>query len=293
MVHVSQNLIKRAFRDPHGINGDSPHRWAGPGVVIVTGKCYIFRGNFTRVEGLDSELESRSLADRYQRIRSLVAEAAHKAGRSPESIRLVAVSKYVPASSVREAHALGIQDFGESRVQDALPKRDELSDLDVRWHFIGHLQTNKVSRVVGDFLLIHSVDSWRLAEALDSEARARGVVQSILLQVNTSGESSKYGTSPEDAPALLERVLQALPHLRVEGLMTMAPRAATAEASRPFFRRLRELRDALNERLPADRRLEQLSMGMSQDFTVAVEEGATLIRIGSGLFGTAPAGSPG
>lgn len=256
-------------------------------------RCYrnnqvlYLRGHFTRVEGLDTDLESPALKARIGRILHQVEEAVSQANRPRESLTLVAVTKYTDAASMRQAYANGLHDFGESRVQDALPKRAELNDLPARWHFIGHLQTNKVSRVVGAFRLVHSVDSFKLAEALNREALAQGTVQPILLQVNTSGESSKYGISPDEATATAERIIQELPGLKLEGLMTMAPRAADPEAARPFFRRLRELRDDINGRLPATEALRHLSMGMSQDFAVAIEEGATLIRIGSGLFADA------
>lgn len=208
-----------------------------------------------------------------------VADSARKVGRSPESITLVAITKYVDVDRMAEAYDLGLRDFGESRVMDAVRKRDELSSLSLKWHFIGHLQTNKVKRVVGDFL-IHSVDSWKLAEALHREATARDLVQPILVQVNTSGEPSKYGFSPDETPTMVARIVRELPSLSLCGLMTMAPRSEDPEAVRPFFRRLRELRDAIGPPL------EHLSMGMSQDFPIAVEEGATLIRIGSALFGS-------
>ena len=229
-------------------------------------------------------MESTSIADRYRRTLERVADAAQRVGRSPESIRLVAVTKHATPQSMTEAYAAGIRDFGESKVQDALPKLTSLSHLAPRWHFIGHLQTNKVKRVVGAFGLIHSCDSWRLAEALSREAVARRLVQPILIQVDTSGETSKYGMIPEEVPGAIGRIARELPGVVVQGLMTMAPHAADPEVARPCFRKLRELRDACNEELPPDARLEHLSMGMTQDFMVAVEEGATLIRIGSGLF---------
>lgn len=205
-------------------------------------------------------------------------------------MKLVAITKYVDVARMQEAYALGIRDFGESRIQEALPKRAVLSKPDLRWHFIGHLQTNKVKRVVEDFLLIHSVDSFKVAEALSREAAARGLVQPILVQVNTSEEPSKFGFSPETAPTEVWRIVRELPGVSVRGLMTMAPRVEDPEAARPYFRRLRELRDMLeNQGLDG---LEHLSMGMSHDFAVAVEEGSTLIRIGSALFGPPESDAP-
>lgn len=229
-------------------------------------------------------MESSSLAFRYRRILETVAEAANRVGRSPESVSLVAITKTVDLARMNEAFALGVRDFGESRVQEALPKMAALPSPSLRWHFIGHLQTNKVKRVVGDFLLIHSVDSFKVAEALSREAEASGAVQPILLQINTSGELSKYGFSPEEAPGITERILRQLPGVRVRGFMTMAPHAEDPEEARPFFRRLRELRDALAAKWP-EASFPELSMGMSGDYAVAVEEGATLIRIGTALFG--------
>jgi hypothetical protein len=235
-----------------------------------------------------ADLERDSLDTRYQRITERIAEACQKVGRPFESVTLVAVSKHVSLDLMLEATRLGIRDFGESRIQEVLPKMSQLPDQALRWHFIGHLQTNKVKRVVGEFLLIHSVDSWKLAEALSREAAALGLVQPILVQVNTSGELSKYGMTPDATPALVERIVSELPGVQVQGLMTMAPHAEDPETARPFFRRLRELRDELAGRLPKGVSLNHLSMGMSDDFAVAVEEGATMIRIGTGLFGARP-----
>jgi pyridoxal phosphate enzyme (YggS family) len=197
---------------------------------------------------------------------------------------LVAVTKHASPEAMRAVWALGVHRFGESKVQDALTKIAELAPLAPEWHFIGHLQTNKVKRVVGAFALVHSVDSWRLAEAIDEEAVSRGLVQPILVQVNTSGETSKYGVSPEEAPEVIGQMVRDLRGVEVRGLMTMAPRSEDPEDARWCFRRCRELQESLASSLPNGRRVNQLSMGMSQDFTVAVEEGATLIRIGSGLF---------
>lgn len=216
---------------------------------------------------------------------SRVTESAARVGRSPEDITLVAVTKGVDVPRMQQAYDLGIREFGESRIQEVLPKRSELSSPSLRWHFIGHLQTNKVKRVAGEFSLIHSVDSFRLAEALNREAIARGRVQPVLLQVNVSGETSKHGIAPDETPVFVERVARELPGLQVKGFMTMAPYHPEMEAARPHFRRLRELRDELARRAPDGVSLEHLSMGMSQDYPIAVEEGATLIRVGSALFG--------
>jgi pyridoxal phosphate enzyme (YggS family) len=230
-------------------------------------------------------LESTSLVDRYHQIQARVAAAAQRMGRRPESVTLVAVSKKVAACYLEEAFKLGIRTFGEGTVQEASGKQAKLTSLPIHWHFIGHLQTNKIKRVVGHFSLIHSVDSWRLAEAISDEAIAQGLVQSILIQLNISGETSKYGLTPEDAPAFIERAARELPGVSVKGLMTLAPSTEDVETVRSCFRLLKELRDAIILSNPDAYSLEHLSMGMTQDYSVAVEEGATLIRIGNGLFG--------
>lgn len=249
----------------------------------------IFTRSLSRNRGGDlifrkGDLDSESLNQRLHRIQEQVAQAAARVGRNPCEVELVAVSKYASPDAVREAVEEGVRCFGEGKVQDALPKMAELAPLALTWHFIGHLQTNKVKRVVGHFALIHSVDSWRLAEVIDEEARSRGLVQPILVQVNTSGESSKFGMSPDEAPAVIERMVRELPGLEVQGLMTMAPRGADPEVTRSCFRLCRALLVSLETRLPVGHSFHHLSMGMTQDFTVAVEEGATLIRVGSGLF---------
>ena len=227
-----------------------------------------------------------TLAARLSAIDDRIADAARRAGRDPGDITRIVVTKFHPAQLVRDLRALGVTEVGENRQQELTAKRADLVDLDdVRWHFIGHLQTNKVRQVVGNAVLVHSVDSWRLASAVDAQARSRDLVQGILVQVNTSGEPSKQGLSPAELPAVLRRIHQELPGVRLEGLMTMAPYTADPEETRPFFKRLRQLRDESNAHLPADRAMAHLSMGMSRDYAVAVEEGATIIRIGTGLFG--------
>ncbi len=229
------------------------------------------------------------LIERIRQVRMQVAEATARSGRSAEEITIVAVSKTVPVERIALAYELGLKVFGENRVQEARPKIAVLQYPLLRWHLIGHLQTNKVARAVELFDLIQSVDSLRLAEALEQKAAARERTVSVLLQVNVSGEASKEGVSPEALPALAEAVLR-LPHLRVQGLMTIAPYTSDPEEDRPVFRGLRELRDALRQRFPQGS-WEALSMGMSHDFQVAIEEGATLVRIGRALFGERPTGA--
>lgn len=222
------------------------------------------------------------LAESLERIRREIAAAARRAGRDPEAVRLVAVTKTVGVERIREALALGLHDFGENRVQEALPKV-QLFPRE-RWHFIGHLQTNKVKKVVGSFVLIHSLDRYSLAEALQQEGEKRGCLVPALVQVNVSGERSKHGLAPEELADFLA-ALRDFPRIKVEGLMTMAPYTEDPEETRPVFRRLKELQQEAEARGMA---LPHLSMGMSNDFTVAVEEGATIVRIGSSLFGGAP-----
>jgi hypothetical protein len=220
-------------------------------------------------------------------VRQRVAVAARRAGRDPSEIRIVAVTKGHPLEAVREAAAEGLLDVGENRVQEALEKQAAWPDAPVRWHLIGHLQTNKARKAVGRFVLIHSVDSVRLADELDRAATARGLVQDVLVQVNVAREPQKTGAAPEEAEAVAGRVAR-LPGLRFLGLMTMAPLTDDAGVLRATFRALRELRDRLaagSSVLPASRCPLELSMGMSNDFEIAVEEGATLLRLGTVLFG--------
>jgi pyridoxal phosphate enzyme (YggS family) len=193
----------------------------------------------------------------------------------------VAVSKGVPVEAVRDAARAGQTLFGENRVQEALPKIEAAGPA-VRWHLVGHLQKNKAKAAVGTFELIHSVDGAEVAREVDARAEAKGIVQAVLVQVNLAGEATKHGTAESALPPLLDAVA-ALPHLELRGLMTIPPPVDDAEASRPWFRRLRELRDRAAARLA--RPLPELSMGMTDDFEVAVEEGATLVRVGRAIFG--------
>ena len=217
-------------------------------------------------------------------VRERIARAARKAGRTPESVRLVAVAKGVPVGLVREAVQAGITDLGENRVQEGVAKREALAEspTNLRWHLVGHLQTNKAGRAAANFDLIHSVDSLRVAVALSASARRAAV--EVLLQVNLAGEETKFGVDPDAAAGLL-RVVAGLPGLGVRGLMTIAPFSADPEESRPVFRKLMALaRELAGLRLPGVS-LDLLSMGMSQDYEVAVAEGANLVRVGTAIFG--------
>lgn len=228
-------------------------------------------------------ISAEQLAENITYIRTAIEQAAGRAGREPRDITLVAVSKTMPLDLVRMAYNLGVTQFGENRVQDALPKIEALHPQDVRWHMIGHVQSNKAKKVVGPFALVHSVDSLRLAEALNRHAGEQGMRLPVLLQVNVAGEASKEGMSPDEAPDLARRVA-ALPSLQVEGLMTIAPLVENPEDVRPVFRRLRLLRDHLRDEAPQSM-WQHLSMGMTDDYRVAIEEGATIVRIGRAIFG--------
>lgn len=208
-------------------------------------------------------------------------EACRRAGRDPNTVRLVAVSKTHGPERIREAVEAGQLVFGESRVQEARAKIPECP-AQARWHFVGHLQRNKAAAAVELFDLIHSVDSIRLLETLDRCAAEAGKIMPVFLEVNVAGERSKFGLAPAEVPAVLARA-QELHHVEVRGLMTLPPFAEDPEKVRPWFAQLRELRDRWREETGFA--LEELSMGMSHDFEVAIEEGATWIRVGTALFG--------
>ncbi len=222
-----------------------------------------------------------AIAERYEAVRRQARDAADRAGQDPDAVTVVAVTKTVGVREVGNAISAGCEDFGENRVQEFLGKYGLFPQ--VRWHFVGTLQTNKVKDVVGRAHLIHSVDSLRLLEHVELRARDAGVVQSVLLQVNVSGEASKHGFAPHEVEGAI-RLAADLPHVQVKGMMTMAP-LGRPEGARPVFRALRELRDDLGARLPDRVELAELSMGMTNDFTVAVEEGATIVRVGRAIFG--------
>ncbi len=211
-----------------------------------------------------------------------MARAAERAGRDVADIHLLAVSKTFPSEDIRQALAAGQHAFGENKIQEAVAKIDELDGETIDWHFIGHLQKNKVKYIPGRFALLHSVDSIALAEQLDLESKKQGSVTRVLIQVNVSGESSKSGIAPDALHPLLEQA-QGFTGLIVEGLMTIPPYEQDPEQSRRWFCALRELRDEANASLGLN--LTHLSMGMSHDFEVAIEEGATWIRVGTALFG--------
>lgn len=223
-----------------------------------------------------------AVAENLNRILERIARAAERSGRSASDVQLVAVTKARPIEQVRLLLDAGQTVLGENRVQEALPKIDALRPR-AQWHLIGHLQTNKTRFIQNNFSLIHSADSARLLQSLNDAAQKHEVVVQTLLQVNTSHEPQKAGCQPDDASTLFE-LAQSLPWVQLQGLMTMAAISEDAEASRGSFTELARLRERLLEQgIPAEQ-LRHLSMGMSQDFEVAIEEGATLVRIGSALF---------
>jgi pyridoxal phosphate enzyme (YggS family) len=220
--------------------------------------------------------------ERIQRVRDRIARAAVRAGRDPASVTLIGAAKTVDVARVREAVAAGLTDVGENRVQEALPKIAAIGP-GVRWHFIGHLQRNKARAAAGAFAVIHSVDTLRLAQALNRAARALDGRIPVLIEVNVAGEPTKHGVAP-DAVADLLAGLQGLRHVAPVGLMTIAPPADDPETVRWVFRALRDLRDRLRGK-GAEDGFTELSMGMSGDFEVAVEEGSTMVRVGRAIFG--------
>jgi hypothetical protein len=226
-----------------------------------------------------------SIADRLTGIRARIDAAARSAGRDPSSVRLVAVSKTFPADAVREAYEAGQRDFGENRVQEALQKMSGSADLPIRWHLLGHLQTNKARKAASAFAMIQSVDSVELLQKLDDAAVESGQAPELLIQVDLAGEATKFGAPLPEVPRLLEAAA-ACRAARVVGLMTLPPVPDTPEDSRPWFRRLRDLRDGWQASGTPAAMLRELSMGMSGDFEVAVQEGATLVRIGTAIFGS-------
>jgi pyridoxal phosphate enzyme (YggS family) len=243
-----------------------------------------------------------SVAERWAAVQERIARAARRAGRDPAEVTVVAVTKTVPPERIVEAYACGLQVFGENRVEEAEEKIPQVharlgSEAHIHWHLVGHLQRRKARRALGLFEVIHSVDSLPLAEKLSRLAVESGRIVEILLECNVSGEATKYGfplhcweEDPSQREAFMEAVARILdlPGLRVSGLMTVAPMASDPETVRPVFRRLRALRDFLAKRFPRAS-WAHLSMGMTDDFEVAIEEGATMIRLGRAIFGERPA----
>ena len=222
------------------------------------------------------------LVENLRRVKADIAAACARADRSAQEVTLVAVTKYAQPEWIRGLIELGVRDFGESRSQQLCERAEQLP-VDIRWHFIGHLQRNKVKPALSHTALVHSVDSLRLLDRIASIAGELSLRPRVLLEVNVSGEASKDGISVAELNAQWKQFAET-PHVEICGLMTMAPLADQPEAARPVFCSLRQLRDELAERSPQHVRLSELSMGMSGDFEIAIEEGATLVRIGSRLF---------
>lgn len=228
-----------------------------------------------------------SIAENIADLRQRIETAAHRSGRNSQEIEFMAVTKTVTPDSIREAYSSGLRLFGENRVQEFENKRNVLSDLiDARWHMIGHLQTNKAAKAAELFSAVESIDSLRLAHKLNTAASQQGKTMAVLIEINIGGEEAKSGVQPESED--LEQLLRAAPdltHLSFQGLMTVPPYDDDPERSRPFFRRMRELATELQKRELPNVNMRTLSMGMSHDFEVAIEEGATRVRVGSAIFG--------
>lgn len=225
------------------------------------------------------------IAENLVEVRKRISRAIQKSGREPDSARLITVSKQISVDRIEEARAAGAVVFGENKIQEAIPKIEQMEAEGIFWHFIGHLQKNKIKFLDERFDLIHSVDSFELAEKIAKHYHSENRVQRILLQVNVSGEAAKFGMEPKELEKQMAKLFQ-LQGIKVEGLMTIPPFDSDPENSRRHFSRLRELREQYEKQngLP----LNELSMGMSNDFEVAVEEGATLVRVGTAIFGPRP-----
>ena len=223
------------------------------------------------------------IAQNISNVKKIMNLAAEKAGRNTEDITLISVSKTKPVSMLLEAYEAGSRDFGENKVQELIDKY-EVMPQDIRWHMIGHLQRNKVKYIVDKVALIHSVDSLKLAEEISKEALKKEVTVSVLIEVNVAGEESKYGVSPQEAEELI-RQIAILPGIKIEGLMTIAPYVDDAEENRQYFALLKQLSVDISSKNIDNVNMNVLSMGMTGDYAVAIEEGATYVRVGTGIFG--------
>ena len=223
------------------------------------------------------------VAEQLQNVRAEIRKACEKSGRNPEEVTLIAVSKTKPISMIREAMDAGQTIFGENKVQELCTKYEELPK-NLEWHLIGHLQRNKVKYIADKAALIHSVDSLKLAEEISKEALKKNVTVNILIEVNVAEEESKFGVSVEETPVLVEEIAK-LPGIHIQGLMTIAPYTTDPEENRPVFRTLKKLAVDIKKKNIDNVCMDVLSMGMTGDYQVAVEEGATLVRVGTGIFG--------
>jgi len=224
----------------------------------------------------------KMVSDNLREINRRINDACRRSGRGPGKIKLVCVTKEASLNNILEAIKGGIRDIGENRVQDAVIKYNRLKESNISWHMIGHLQRNKVKDALKIFGLIHSVDSLKLAIEINKEAVKQGKVVDVLAQVNTSGEASKFGIRPGEVLKLVEEIT-ALSNVKLLGLMAMAPMAERSEESRPYYKKLKKIFDEINTKIPA-LKMKYLSMGMSQDFEIAIEEGANIVRIGRAIF---------
>ncbi len=223
------------------------------------------------------------IREQLENVQKKIEEACLRAGRDPKEVTLIAVSKTKPAPMLLEAYDAGARDFGENKVQEITAKFPQLPE-DVRWHMIGHLQRNKVSQVLGKAVLIHSVDSIRLAEQIEAESAKKGLVTDILLEVNAASEESKYGFFLEETEAAI-MTIKDFPHVRIQGLMTIAPFVENPEENRGIFKKLYEFAVDIGKKNIDNVTMSVLSMGMTGDYQVAIEEGATMVRVGTGIFG--------
>ena len=223
------------------------------------------------------------LQDNLIQVEQNIEEACRRAGRDRSEVTLIAVSKTKPVETLQEAYDLGVRVFGENKVQEMADKYEVLPK-DIRWHLIGHLQRNKVKYIIDKAVLIHSVDSLRLAQTIEKEAKKHNLTAHILIEVNVAREESKFGIFPEDLEALVDEIAK-LPHIQVDGLMTIAPFVPDPEENRPVFRELRKLSVDISAKKVDNVIMSVLSMGMTNDYQVAIEEGATMVRVGTGIFG--------
>ena len=223
------------------------------------------------------------IRDNLHAVEENINAACERSSRKRSDVKLIAVSKTKPVTMLREAYELGCRDFGENKVQELIGKYDQMPD-DVRWHLIGHLQRNKVKYIVDKVYMIHSVDSLRLAEEISKEAAKKNVTVSVLVEVNVSNEASKFGTSADDAVSLVEQIAK-LPNILVKGLMTIAPYVEDSQKNRLYFAKLKQIYVDIIHKNIDNVCMEELSMGMTGDYEVAIEEGATYIRVGTGIFG--------
>ena len=222
------------------------------------------------------------VCERLESVIERIQKACDRAGRKPEDVKLLGASKTVPPERIREFYGCGLKVYGENRVQEFLKKYEALQDLDIEWHFIGYLQSNKVKYLMGKVVLVHSLDRKSLADEIQKRAQKAGITQDVLIEVNVGGEETKAGVEPKKLKELFEYTLS-LQNLRVLGLMCIPPYLEDPEEVRPYFKKLRELKEELEREFGV--KLPHLSMGMSHDFEVAIEEGATIVRVGTALFG--------